>query len=433
MSNSTPSAANGNESKTYKGDRSCGPSRVLHVRKVPIEVSEAEVISLGIPFGKVTNLLMLKAKNQAFIEMASEEAAITMVNYYTTATPHVRNQPVYIQYSNHRELKTDNLPNQGVRSPSTLDGQNIYNACCTLRIEFSKLTSLNVKYNNDKSRDFTRLDLPSGDGQPTLDPGMTAAFGAPGIISSPYAGAAGFAPAVGFPQAAGLSMQAMPGALGPLTIPPSAVAGRMAIHGMAPTALHSVLLVSNLNPDSISPHSLFILFGVYGDVHRVKILFNKKENALVQMADATQAQLAMSHLNGQRLHGRVIRVTISKHQTVQLPREGQEDQGLTKDFSGSPLHRFKKPGSKNFQNIFPPSATLHLSNIPPSIADDMLTDLFSSAGYTVKAFKFFQKDRKMALIQLGSVEEAIQALIDLHNHDLGENHHLRVSFSKSTI
>ncbi|XP_066507746.1 polypyrimidine tract-binding protein 3 isoform X1 [Hoplias malabaricus] len=511
--------ANGNASKIYKGDRSpCGPSRVLHVRKVPIEVSEAEVISLGIPFGKVTNLLMLKGKNQAFIEMASEEAAITMVNYYTTATPHVRNQPVYIQYSNHRELKTDNLPNQGRtqaalqavnavhsgnmthtastgdssmmpgQSPVlriivenlfypvslevlhqifskfgtvlkiitftknnqfqallqyadpmnahhakvTLDGQNIYNACCTLRIEFSKLTSLNVKYNNDKSRDFTRLDLPSGDGQPTLDPTMSAAFGAPGIISSPYAGAAGFAPAVGFPQA-GLSMQAMPGALGPLTIPTSAVAGRMAIHGMAPTALHSVLLVSNLNPDSISPHGLFILFGVYGDVHRVKILFNKKENALVQMADATQAQLAMSHLNGQRLHGRVIRVTISKHQTVQLPREGQEDQGLTKDFSGSPLHRFKKPGSKNFQNIFPPSATLHLSNIPPSIADDMLRDLFSRAGYTVKAFKFFQKDRKMALIQLGSVEEAIQALIDLHNHDLGENHHLRVSFSKSTI
>lgn len=31
--------------------------------------------------------------------------------------------------------------------------------------------------------------------------------------------------------------------------------------------------------------------GVYGDVMRVKILFNKKENALVQMADATQAQL----------------------------------------------------------------------------------------------------------------------------------------------
>lgn len=73
---------------------------------------------------------------------------------------------------------------------------------------------------------------------------------------------------------------------------------------------------------------------------------------------------AMSHLNGQRLHGRDMRVAFSKHTTVQLPREGHEDQGLTKDYSNSPLHRFKKPGSKNYSNIFPPSATLHLSNIP---------------------------------------------------------------------
>lgn len=38
-----------------------------------------------------------------------------------------------------------------------------------------------------------------------------------------------------------------------------------------------------------------LLVGVYGDVMRVKILFNKKENALVQMSDGTQAQLGISH------------------------------------------------------------------------------------------------------------------------------------------
>ncbi|KAM9207141.1 polypyrimidine tract-binding protein 3 isoform 1-T1 [Dugong dugon] len=524
MNNSTSAPgvyANGNDNKKFKGDRPpCSPSRVLHLRKIPNDVTEAEVISLGLPFGRVTNLLILKGKSQAFLEMASEEAAVTMVNYYTPVTPHLRSQPVYIQYSNHRELKTDNLPNQARaqaalqaisaaqpgslalsgaptnegtvlsgQSPvlriiienlfypvtlevlhqifskfgtvlkiitftknnqfqallqyadpvnahyarMALDGQNIYNACCTLRIDFSKLTSLNVKYNNDKSRDFTRLDLPTGDGQPSLEPPMAAAFGAPGIISSPYAGAAGFGPAIGFPQATGLSVSAVPGALGPLAIASSAVTGRMTIPGAGGIPGNSVLLVTNLNPDLITPHGLFILFGVYGDVHRVKIMFNKKENALVQMADANQAQLAMNHLSGQRLYGKVLRATLSKHQAVQLPREGQEDQGLTKDFSNSPLHRFKKPGSKNFQNIFPPSATLHLSNIPPSVTVDDLKNLFTDAGCSVKAFKFFQKDRKMALIQLGSVEEAIQALIELHNHDLGENHHLRVSFSKSTI
>lgn len=33
-----------------------------------------------------------------------------------------------------------------------LDGQNIYNGCCTLRIDFSKLSSLTVKFNNEKTR-----------------------------------------------------------------------------------------------------------------------------------------------------------------------------------------------------------------------------------------------------------------------------------------
>ena len=43
---------------------------------------------------------------QAFLELGTEEAAITMVNYYSTVTPHVRNVPVFILYSNHKELKT---------------------------------------------------------------------------------------------------------------------------------------------------------------------------------------------------------------------------------------------------------------------------------------------------------------------------------------
>ncbi|KAG8126821.1 hypothetical protein E2320_022081 [Naja naja] len=518
MSSNSASAANGNDSKKFKGDsRSAGvPSRVIHIRKLPSDVTEAEVISLGLPFGKVTNLLMLKGKNQAFIEMNTEEAANTMVSYYTTIAPVLRSQQIYIQFSNHKELKTDNSPNQAraqaalqavnsVQSGNlalsasaaavdagmamagqspvlriivenlfypvtldvlhqifskfgtvlkiitftknnqfqallqyadpvsaqhaklSLDGQNIYNACCTLRIDFSKLTSLNVKYNNDKSRDYTRPDLPSGDNQPSLDQTMAAAFGAPGIISaSPYTGA-GFPPAFAIPQAAGLSVPNVHGALAPLAIPSAAAAaaaaGRLAIPGLT-GAGNSVLLVSNLNPERVTPQCLFILFGVYGDVQRVKILFNKKENALVQMADGNQSQLAAREAY--------------PHHSVKTPdsavaREGQEDQGLTKDYGNSPLHRFKKPGSKNFQNIFPPSATLHLSNIPPSIIEDDLKLLFSSNGGMVKGFKFFQRDRKMALIQMGSVEEAIQSLIDLHNHDLGENHHLRVSFSKSTI
>ena len=52
-------------------------SRVLHIRKLPGEVTEPEVISLGLPFGSVTNLLMLKAKNQVGILLL-----LTRTNYY---------------------------------------------------------------------------------------------------------------------------------------------------------------------------------------------------------------------------------------------------------------------------------------------------------------------------------------------------------------
>ena len=152
-----------------------------------------------------------------------------------------------------------------------------------------------------------------------------------------------------------------------------------------------VLLVSNLDESNTECDHLFILFGVYGDVHRVKILFNKKDTALIQMAEPHQAMLAMNHLDKIKLWGKVIRVMPSKHTTVQLPKEGQPDAGLTKDYSSSSLHRFKKPGSKNYSNIYPPSATLHLSNIPSTVEEEDLKTAFQNIGLQVQAFKFFPK------------------------------------------
>lgn len=61
---------------------------------------------------------------------------------------------------------------------ASLDGQNIYNGCCTLRIDNSKLTALNVKYNNDKSRDYTNPSLPSG------EPGSDVIASAGGLVSA---------------------------------------------------------------------------------------------------------------------------------------------------------------------------------------------------------------------------------------------------------
>lgn len=56
-------APNGSDSKKLRVEEA-PPSRVLHIRKLPNEATETEIIALGLPFGKVTNILTLKGKNQ---------------------------------------------------------------------------------------------------------------------------------------------------------------------------------------------------------------------------------------------------------------------------------------------------------------------------------------------------------------------------------
>jgi len=595
----TNNGLNNNEAKRAKLDTlksPNAPSKVIHIRNIPNDVTEAEIIHLGIPFGRVTNVLVLKGKNQAFLEMDEETSASAMVNYFTNCVAQLRERSVYVQFSNHRELKTDqthsnasasaqaalqaaqaltgteqaaqnggsSMAGQAIKTtpsnvqvggqhgsggPNTvlrvivehmvypvtldvifqifsrvgkvlkivtftknntfqaliqypdvitaqaaklsLDGQNIYNACCMLRIEYSKLSNLNVKYNNDKSRDYTNPNLPTGD--PAMDhlhvtshagQGAAAAAAAhhqagqsgsshttatAGMLGSPFsaaaalglnplaayghagiAGMSGMSGLQGFPLGAGGSPfgQAglrLGGAGGAATGQPAHMASafqtgtmpgvNLGVNGAIGmnTGTGSVLLVSNMDENLTECDHLFVLFGVYGDVQRVKILFNKKDTALVQMSEPQQALLAMNHLDKTKLWGKAIRVMPSKHTTVQLPKDGQPDAGLTKDYGNSNLHRFKKPGSKNYSNIYPPSSTLHLSNIPTTIEEPDLRAAFGNIGLHVQAFKFFPKDRKMALVQLANVDEAIIALVKLHNYQLSETSHLRVSFSKSTI
>ena len=311
----------------------------------------------------------------------------------------------------------------------SLDGQNIYNNCCTLRIEYSKLSNLNVKYNNDKSRDYTNPSLPTGDpGMDALGHTNSLSLQQSGMLGSPFAalGLANLANQFGAAgQLAGLAaIGGYPGSGigGAATAQAQAIA--QAALGKYPGAgggQGCVLLISNMNEELTQPDHLFILFGVYGDVQvgnlipqlrlliiidflqRVKILFNKKDTALIQMAEAQQAALAINHLDKTKLWGKIIRVMHSKHTNVQvekcrggrwekyssnvtfqLPKDGQPDAGLTKDYANSGLHRFKKPGSKNYQNIYPPSATLHLSNIPSGVEEEDLRKAFQNINISVQ-------------------------------------------------
>ena len=66
------------------------PSKVIHLRNLPDSVTDKEVMMLGLPFGRVVNVLLLRSKNQAFIEMADASHAASMLTYYATMPATIR-------------------------------------------------------------------------------------------------------------------------------------------------------------------------------------------------------------------------------------------------------------------------------------------------------------------------------------------------------
>ena len=176
-----------------------------------------------------------------------------------------------------------------------------------------------------------------------------------------------------------------------------------------------VLLVSRIpEKNGITPQQIFNLFSTCGDVMRVKILYKKRDSALIQYRDVVQARTARTNLNGVMLHGAKLVVSGSKQRDISMPQADSSEEAfdLTKDFSDSQLHRFRVPNSKNFKHIVPPDRILHVSNIPESATSDEIHRAFSSYG--PMEFNFFKSDRKMGLVSYRTVDHAIQALMDLH-------------------
>jgi len=81
------------------------PSRVIHMRNVTPDVSQLSIQNLALSFGRIRNIVMLRQKNQALIEMESLQSAQQMVEYFKEAGfAEIDGRRVYLRYSRHKEL-----------------------------------------------------------------------------------------------------------------------------------------------------------------------------------------------------------------------------------------------------------------------------------------------------------------------------------------
>ncbi|PAV81609.1 hypothetical protein WR25_03094 [Diploscapter pachys] len=88
-------------------------SKVVHIRNLPLDMNDVELLQLCLQYARVSNYMMLKGKSQAFVEYESEAGAASFVNAMNSIPIQVRGRTIFAQYSTHQELKLDkNRPSQ---------------------------------------------------------------------------------------------------------------------------------------------------------------------------------------------------------------------------------------------------------------------------------------------------------------------------------
>lgn len=180
-----------------------------------------------------------------------------------------------------------------------LHGENVYSGCNRLSIQWSNLSEVSVKTNNDRTWDFS---MPGPQSLSTCEE-----------ASSPYARDRG-------------RMSSAQG--GPVSALPRS----------------PVVLVSHLDEEKVTVQALFNLMSLAGLVSRVKILYQRRDSALVQYESADHAQNACACLSGCPLWGKFVLVSPSKHASVQANKSDLEPSPgdgkvLFGDFATSTYHR----------------------------------------------------------------------------------------------
>eukprot|EP00897_Mesotaenium_endlicherianum_P000287 jgi/Mesen1/10259/ME000778S09597 len=461
------------------------PSKVIHIRNVGQEVTEADLNQLAMQFGAVQKIVMIRSKNQALLQLVDLPIAINMMNYYSGVQPNIRGRNVYMQFSSHQELTSTDQPSSRrgdqeqqpnrillvtihnplypinvdvlhqVFSPhgfvekivifqkfaglqallqyanqqsaaqacSTLQGRNIYDGCCTLDIQFSNLDELQVNFNNDRTRDYTNSELPEQGKRGGALGGSNQAS----LFGEGGAGMYGMAqqgPRPGFQQQPGGPPHNMAYHTQMMNINNAAAAfGGVLPPGITGTNDRANLLISNLDPENMDPDKLFNLFSNYGNVVRIKMLHNKPDHALVQLGDGLQAELAVYYLKGVTLFGKRLEVNYSKHPQINPSPD-------TKDFTTSPLNRFNRNAVKNYRHCCAPTRMVHCSSLPTDVTTESISAFLGPHG-TIVGAKIFEKDgKKQALVQYSSVEEATEVLVTKHAQTF-QGSVVRLAFSKN--
>eukprot|EP00357_Protocruzia_adherens_P002259 CAMPEP_0115026552 /NCGR_PEP_ID=MMETSP0216-20121206/34831_1 /TAXON_ID=223996 /ORGANISM="Protocruzia adherens, Strain Boccale" /LENGTH=526 /DNA_ID=CAMNT_0002401683 /DNA_START=30 /DNA_END=1610 /DNA_ORIENTATION=- len=462
MSNPVPNE-NGQEKKN-----NFEPSPVLYFGKLPLMSSQKEIEDLCAKFGTVKQIYMLSNHEEGFVQFETTEEASKCLEYYRenkymkngktinfhwsgrdsiTMSKIDKNEPnrillltiSYVAYAVTPDVLQKIFANYGrlLRcvifeskfglqalceledekvaqvAKESLNGKNIYSGCNLLTVQYSSMKELKISENNERSRDFTR-DLPAYKSNPSQNSGN---FMNEGVIHNMPNGMRGMPN--GMQQPGNMNQMMMYGIYS----------------GMNPNqvdnAHNCVLLVSRF-PETTTPDMLFKVFGLYGNVMRVKIFYKKRDQGLVQFELPEDAALARQCLDGCPFFGTNLKVTMSKQGPIKLPRPNDTEGHLfNKDYSDSREHRFAKGSGRRGPRNVPPCDTLHVANLDGIVSQEHLKEALGEVAAII-GFRFFDQNEKVAFAKFSSVDQAVSVLVLCHNKKVN-GRFIKLSFARNNV
>lgn len=180
---------------------------------------------------------------------------------------------------------------------------------------------------------------------------------------------------------------------------------------------------------------LFNVLVLYGNVSRVKFLTTKEGFALVEMCDPGSAQQALQHLNGQRVLGSTIRVSLSDQDNV---KRNTKDFTLPdgtlaeKSYDSLKFNRFMTPESaaKNQASLGKTGRVLYFWGCPDGSDEDTVREALKEAGAPPPTEVAMQSEKcTTGWITFESAQDATDAICLANHAIVGDSARLKLSYA----
>jgi len=318
------------------------------------------------------------------------------------------------------------------KARTSLHGCDIYNNCCTMKVEYSKMESLKVRENGPMSWDFT-LNSNEGRGE----------MGRPVILNDPdmAMGGGGHPDMMGGGRPDGFRGQEF-------------MSGMRSMDMMGPGHVRQgddrscVVIVHNLAMGEINCDRLFNLVCQYGNVSKIFFMKTKPGCAMIEMGDHDGAQRLITNLQSTLLFGNKLQLDLSKKHTriTNAPLEFKLEDGSNsvKDYvSDWRLNRFNTKEMARKNRILAPTKVIHFYGIPKDMTERDIENLFGEyCAPAPNKIKFVEskKEREVGngeersgvgLAYFNSVEDATEALVLVNHRDISGKM-IKLCFSPAT-